>query len=134
MQISAEPIGSQYTTKEESDITELSLSPSGLRIIVTTCPLGSLERIWIEYLFINPRGFRFLDEGDLLRYWQSKIFINGYHLFKIQSGGWRDQEIQLSGMLSVTSTIEIFNEWFVCTSNRSLNVISVSPPFIREIK
>jgi hypothetical protein len=95
MHLTAEPVGTLYTTRNESDICELSLAMTGLRVVVETNPNGSEECLWVEYQFKFPRGFRFLDEGDLIRYWESNVFTRGYHLFEVSSGGWLEQETQL---------------------------------------
>ena len=70
----AKPIGTMYTIQNESDIAELSLGCSGLRVVVETNPNGSEERLLVEYQFEAPRGFRFLDECDLIRYWEKQDF------------------------------------------------------------
>jgi hypothetical protein len=132
MRLEAKPIGTMYTTRNESDIAELSLGCSGLRVVVETNPNGSEERLLVEYHFEAPRGFRFLDEGDLIRYWESKIFAHGYHLFEVLSGGWSEQEKQVPGMLSVTAAVDTFREWFICTTNGCVNVLSVNQPLVRE--
>ncbi len=127
----AEPQGALYSTRGESDICELSLDLTGLRVVVATSPHESLERLFVEYHFSQYRGFRFLDEGDLARYWESDTFRRGFHLFKIFSGGWLDQERILPGMLSTTAALGTCPEYFVCTTNGCLNVLS-SAPLIRE--
>lgn len=134
MRLAAEPVGSLYKTRVESDISELSLGITGLRVVVDTTAPGSNESVLVEYHFEVPRGFRFLDEGDLLRYWASNVFTHGYHLFEVKSGGWLEQEEQLPGMLSVTLAVGTFREWFICTTGRCVNVLSVNPPLIREFK
>jgi hypothetical protein len=129
MQISAQPIATSYASQGESDITEVLLGRSGLRVLVES---GKDERRSFEFHFEVPRGFRYLDEGDLLAYWQSKAFAGGHHLFEIVSGGWLDQERQHPGMLSTTDAVGTLREWFICTSNGCMNVLSVSEPLIRE--
>jgi hypothetical protein len=44
------------------------------------------------------------------------------------------QETQLPGMLSVSSGIGTFREWFVCTTNACANVLSAEPPLVREFR
>lgn len=39
--------------------------------------------------FKSYDGFRYLDEGDLMRYWESDVFSPPCHVFEIESGGWR---------------------------------------------
>lgn len=132
MRIDATPLGTLYTTRNESDICELALGPPGLRVVVDTNPNGSETQLFVEYHFDAPRGFRFLDEGDLIRYWESKVFTRGYHLFEISRGGWLEQEAQLSGMLNVTGAVGTYKEWFICTTNGCINILSASPPLVRE--
>ena len=134
MHIKAKAIGELYTTQHESDIVELVQGVAGLRVIVETQTNNNDKEIVIEYNFDVPRGYRFLDEGDLLRYWKSEVFTHGYHLFEITEGGWVDQETQMPGMLDVTSAVGTFKEWFICTTNGCLNVLSVHPPMVREIE
>jgi len=134
IKIAADPVGRQYATKGESDICELSLGASGLRAVVETRSHESDERIWVEYHFKIPRGFRFLDEGDLIPYWDSGVFTHGYHLFEITSGGWFSHELQIPGMVSVSEAIGNWREWFVCTSNGCLNVLTIEPPLVREFR
>jgi hypothetical protein len=132
MQLTARPVGSLKTTRRESDIAELSLGLTGLRVVVHVNHRDSDEQLQVEYYFDVPRGFRFLDEGDLLRYWDTGVFSGDHQLFEILSGGWIDQECKFPGMLSVTSAVGTFREWFICTSNGCINVLSVNEPLIRE--
>jgi len=132
MQISVKPVGRPYTGRDESDIVEASLGRSGLRVLVEAFPRDTDARLGIEFHFEVARGFRYLDEGDLLAYWQSKAFASGHHLFEIKAGGWLDQERQRTGMLSTTDAVGSFREWFICTSNGCMNVLSVNEPLIRE--
>jgi hypothetical protein len=134
MQLKARPVGTLHTTPRESDIAELSLGLTGLRVVVHVNRRDSDEQLQVEYQFDAPRGFRFLDEGDLLRYWETGVFSGDHHLFEILSGGWIDQECKFPGMLSVTSAVGTFREWFIRTSNGCINVLSVNEPLIREFK
>ena len=132
--IIANPVGSEYgltTEKSSSDISELDFSNSGLRIVVITSPRGSLQHLWLEYYFPRVRGFRLLEEIDLMRYWETNQFSSDHHLFEITFGGWLDQESQLPGMIE--HSIGARREWFIRTTNGSANVISGEQPLIREL-
>ncbi|MFD0755622.1 hypothetical protein ACFQ09_16815 [Massilia norwichensis] len=104
---------------------------SGLRVAVA---LGEDERgndQFLEIVFTAPRGFRYLDEGDLLPYWSSRAFdTSRYVVFEIKSGGWAEQETA-HGMLNVTAAFGGFREWVIVSSNACLNVISTVEPLIR---
>lgn len=132
MSISAKPLGKIYSNDIESDIVELSYSlAGGLRIIIDT-GTGKFTPVVLEVLFGDTRGFRCLDEGDLIRYWESNAFIDRYHVYEISSGGWISGETLDYGLLSVSSSVGQ-KEWFVVTTNFCVSVIGVSNPLMREL-
>ena len=112
-----------------SDVHSVNLDFSGLRIVLETAPSGSLEKLFLEYFFPNYYGFRLLEEIDLQNYWKEKIFSTRHHLYEIKEGGWLNQEVQY-GEFSRSS--EHVKEWFIKTSNASLNILAQHPPLIRE--
>ena len=50
------------------------------------------------YLIFNSVGFRVLDEGQLLDYWAKEDRAPGW-IWRMQSGGWFEQESDRSGFL-----------------------------------
>ncbi|HDL00870.1 MAG TPA: hypothetical protein ENH23_01380 [candidate division Zixibacteria bacterium] len=53
----------------------------------------------VTVVFFSPIGFRVLDEGDLLEFWEN--YHTGYGwLYKVVSGGWHDLESKRDGYLS----------------------------------
>lgn len=130
MHISATPFGNPYA-RNRSNIAEVSLGRSGLRVLVESRPNATGESLGLEIHFEVARGFRYLDEGDLLAYWQSEAFAQDHCLFEILSGGWLDQELQHAGMLTTTEAVGTFREWFICTSNGCMNVLSADEPLVR---
>ncbi len=130
LKLSATPIGGRYSQQSESDIVSLAYASGVLHLLIDTVS-GEGRQLSVEVEFDGPRGFRLLDEGDLLRYWEAKVFSPGHHVFEITSGGWRAQETQLSGMLSVSNAIGT-REWFVATSNTCVNVLCAAPPRVSE--
>jgi hypothetical protein len=128
--LSAKRLGARYAQRSESDIVELTYASGELRVVVGTMSADG-QNLQLDLKFDGPRGFRVLDEGDLIRYWEAKVFQAGYHLFEITSGGWRDQETQLPGMLSVSDAIGT-REWFVATTNTCINVLCAGPPRMSE--
>jgi hypothetical protein len=128
--LAASCIGARYAQGTESDVVELSYAAGELRVVVATRSVDGHD-LQVQFEFDGPRGFRVLDEGDLIRYWQARIFPPGYHLFEITSGGWRHQETQIPGMLSVSDAIDS-REWFVATTNTCINVLSAGPPRVSE--
>jgi hypothetical protein len=134
LHLAAQPTGRAYSGSS-SDIVELALAPpdpGGLRVVVATSPDGSHETVWVEYLFTRHHGFRYLDEGDLTRFWESGVFRSGHHLYRITSGGWLDQEFQVPGMFSAPAGLQ---EWFIATGNHSVSVAAgAEPPLVREFR
>ena len=126
-----ETFGPQIANLKNSDLCDLSLGFSGLRVAVC---LGEDEQgndRFVEIVFTAPRGFRYLDEGDLLPYWRSDAFdTSRYLVFEIRRGGWIEQE-ERSGMVNVTSAVGTYREWFITSSNACLNVISAAEPLVR---
>lgn len=126
-----EAVGPSIPKLKNSDLCDLSLGFSGLHVAVD---LGEDEHgndRFLEIMFTAPRGFRYLDEGDLLPYWRSGAFdTSSYLVFEIKSGGWAEQE-QQNGMLNVTAAVGTFREWLIVSSNACLNVVSAVEPLVR---
>lgn len=126
-----ETFGPPILKLKNSDLCDLSVGFSGLRVAVH---LGEDEQgndQFIDIVFTAPGGFRYLDEGDLLPYWSSKAFdTSNYLVFEIKRGGWAEQEEQ-SGMLNTTRAFGTYREWFIVSSNACLNVISEVEPLVR---
>ena len=111
-------------------IDGLTLDASGLRIVVYLGELESEPR-YLEVFFTDPRGFRYLDEGDLLPYWETGAFrALDQVVFEIKEGGWAEQE-EHAGLLNVTAAVGGHREWFIPTSSACLNVVSCSAPMVR---
>ena len=125
--------GNEYLTGSESDISEIFYSESGLRIVIATNTVQD-KPVYLEVFFEHIRGFRCLDEADLQYYWQGREFQNGYHVFQILKGGWLSGETLSEGILDVSSSPPLdTTEWFIATTNMSIQVLSPNTPVIREI-
>lgn len=128
-----EPFGPPIPNVHATDLCELSVGHAGLWAVVS---LGEDERgneTFAEIPFTAPRGFRYLDEGDLLPYWSSGDFDTAHHLlFEIKRGGWAEQE-EHGGFLNVTLAVGNYLEWFIASSNACLNVLSAAEPIVRLI-
>jgi hypothetical protein len=134
LHLAAEPVGRVYsgTSSDTVEIALASPNPGGLRVVVVTNAEGSHETVWVEYVFAWQRGFRYLDEGDLIRFWESGAFRSGQHLYRVTAGGWLDQELQVPGTFPVAAGLQ---EWFIATGNRSVSVIAgAEPPLVREFR
>ncbi len=129
MKFEVEPFGNEYRLDQESDIIEVNYGITGLRLTVIAATTMFTD-IYLDIHFDYVGGFRFLDEGDLIAYWQSEAFNSNYHIYKILSGGWANGEPLPEGILSAKSTFKSI-EWFIATTNGCLNVLG-SEPIIRE--
>jgi hypothetical protein len=133
MKLKVKPVEGSEIEGNHDDIVELSLGPSGLRIVIATLVKDDDDG-YLEAFFYNPRGFRYLDEGDLLAYWKSGAFAPRSHsIFEITSGGWMEQERRTQGMLDTTNAVGGLREWFIVTTNGCLNVIANTPPLMRKL-
>ncbi|HTQ99940.1 MAG TPA: hypothetical protein VMH83_08115 [Candidatus Acidoferrum sp.] len=74
--------------------------------------------------FFNTRGFRVLDEGDLLEFWKPENRLAGV-AWEIESGGWLDLEKTRSGFLSA---LHPAREFLVVGANECVSVIGTSIP------
>lgn len=76
--------------------------------------------------FERVRGFRLLDEGDLLEFWSERQ-PDGW-LWQIDEGGWRDLEKQRSGFV----TQDAATEYLIAGQNDCVSVLAHgSPKLIR---
>jgi hypothetical protein len=126
-----ETFGPPIPNLKNSDLCEVTFSSLVLHALIQLSANDDDEDRFLEIVFKGPRGFRYLDEGDLLPYWRSKAFDNSSHLVhEVKRGGWAEQEEQ-SGMLNVTAAIGSHREWLVVSSNGCLSVIATTEPLIR---
>ena len=81
----------------------------------------------IHVVFESLRGYRVLDEGDLLEFWEPDSRADGW-LWKVIKGGWLDLESTRSGFVS--GLTGIYDEYLILGQNECVSVISNSPPVI----
>ncbi len=133
MNLEAKPLGNEYRFDgKESDIVEVLDTQSGLRIIVSTW-VDSINETLLEVYFRRVHAYRYLDEGDLIAYWETEKFRSPHHVYEIAKGGWLTGEVVEPGILEIARSFE-FREWFICTTNGCMNVLAASPPEITELK
>lgn len=95
----------------ESDIYDIHFSSDGLSLSIFTLN-ESNHQADLMINFKSYDGFRYLDEGDLMRYWESDVFSPPCHVFEIESGvwrleagGWNNGERLESDILSASSVL-----------------------------
>jgi hypothetical protein len=130
MNLEVKSFGEEYFLEEESNIEEFFFTYSGLRIIIETQKAKFVPTL-LEVFFRYINGFRCLDEGDFIAYWESSKFKSAHHIYEILSGGWSSGEVTESGILTVSS-IEP-REWFIKTTNKCVTVLSADEPLLRDL-
>jgi hypothetical protein len=83
----------------------------------------------IEVCFHQPIGFRCLDEGDLLEFWESEQITSNW-LLQIHESGWLAQESNRHGFLSKYTEL---SEYLIKGCNECLNVLSTDKPLINLV-
>ncbi|RKR11954.1 hypothetical protein C8C83_3713 [Flavobacterium sp. 90] len=82
----------------------------------------------IYVIFKNVVGFRVLDEGNLLEFWNPDVRVPGW-IWKVESGGWFELEKLRNGFVSQHHSID-HNEYLISSINDCVSVISTSEPII----
>jgi len=84
----------------------------------------------LEITFHQPIGFRCLDEGDLLEFWDNSEITNNW-IVEIHNSGWLEQESNRKGFLSRTSELR---EFLVMGQNDCISVLDTNSPNIKLIE
>ena len=92
--MTAKPLENDIYTGNYTYIESLTYDLEDLKIIVVVD--NSLK---IEVTFNQPIGFRCLDEGDLLEFWQQDVITRNW-ILQIFESGWLEQESKRSGFLT----------------------------------
>ena len=82
-----------------------------------------------DIVFKDAIGFKCLDEGDMLHYWNHEIMIKNW-LVEISTGGWMDLESSTNGFVSVHN--QNCREFFVMGINDCVSIIAFSEPEIKQ--
>ncbi|MEP1382421.1 MAG: hypothetical protein ABJK64_01365 [Paraglaciecola sp.] len=121
-----EPFGPKTDLKyHESDIYKIHCDGSGCFFTLDTTNENG-ERVDLIIEFDELNGFRYLDEGDLMYYWDNASF-RYYNVFKIIEGGWLTGEAIEKGVLTISKQLDL-QEWLIVTTNGCINALSYNPP------
>ena len=102
---------------------DYTINPS--RLIIHYHSNGN-EDINYDIVFEQPRGFKCLDEGDMVNYWENKQLVDNW-LFEIISGGWLDQEDNAGGFCSKALG---FREFLITGVDDCVSILSNREPII----
>lgn len=82
--------------------------------------------------FERVKGFRVLDEGDLLEFWPTCSWSSGGWLWEVHEGGWFDFESTRPGFIYMK--YEGASEYLVTGENECVSVISYDHPVITTVR
>ena len=85
----------------------------------------------IYLTFKNVEGFRVLDEGNLMEFWNNETRSNGW-LWKVKKGGWHDQEKERDGFFTGKAHLADYDEYMIVGIGMCLNLIGGIEPIITE--
>lgn len=79
--------------------------------------------------FENIIGFRVLDEGDLLEFWDNDLRLNSW-FWNIEKGGWTDLERSRNGFISGLHNDS--TEYLILGINDCISIIANDKPKVSE--
>jgi len=109
-----------------SDIDTLQFTTEGLTLTVLREIDSDGQVRGLRVFFPAASAVRYLDEGDLVRYWNSDGFIRSRHVLEVTEGGWADEENDLQGFATER------REWLVVTGKGCVSVFAKLEPTIHE--
>ncbi len=104
---------SLYGVEDKINIDHITYDGSLCIKVKTPSKEGSI-------IFESPRGFRLLDEADLLECWPHFSSDKGW-FFKINSGGWLAHESKRNGFAEEMHSLDI--EYFIAGEDDCISVI-----------
>ena len=120
--------------KLDSGVTSIELASINFDQWILTVSLrtyGSSGEVngMVALVFTEVRGFRCLDEGDMLNYpWPENAASSYFH--KMEPGGWQEQEEKYGN-----AVMGIGAEYLVATENECLCVLaSRDPVVVRDVE
>ncbi len=123
-QVFAESMQCGYRFQSKAALTAVRYDTRVLAVQLTSPGDGVIASLEFE----DVVGFRLLDEGNLLEFWPNCSSAHGW-LFRIERGGWFDQELTRKGFLHDKSTG--ICEYFVASQNDCINVLAGTPPRLK---
>ena len=97
------------------------------RLTITLKFLKKVNPVYVT--FDNIIGFRVLDEGDLLEFWDNDLRLNSW-FWNVEKGGWTDLEKSRSGFVSGSHNNS--TEYLIIGINDCISIIANDKPKINE--
>lgn len=85
-----------------------------------------------ECVFEDVEGFRVLDEGDMMEFWDERSRSQGW-LWEIQKGVWLDLEIDRQSAITLKTLPKGLKEYLIAGSGKCLNILCYSEPKVTLI-
>jgi hypothetical protein len=85
----------------------------------------------IYVTFKRIRGFRVLDEGNLLEFWNPAVRIPGW-IWLVENGGWFDLEKKRGGFVESNHDNELLKEYLITGINDCISIFSTCEPEIKD--
>ena len=105
------------------EIVGLNYDGGVLKVTVTFHPTGGIA----QAVFGSVRGFRLLDESDLLEFWAREERPGGW-IWRVTEGGWFDLESLRGGF--ITGMTEGYLEFLLIGQSDCVSVIAGAAPEI----
>ena len=118
--IKAELLDTEIVLGDNPFVKEVFYNLESLVITLDPDTSGKTLRV----IFDTVRGFRCLDEGDLLDFWANE-FIQANWFFEITAGGWLDYEDERGGFISKALG---YREFLICGVDDCVSVLAGEPP------
>ena len=127
MNLTPVPVARQYEPSAAyAGLPEIAAINYDLWLLRITAHFPDLDHP-VYVTFDAPRGFRVLDEGDLLEFWDKDVRADGW-LWQVDSGGWLDLESSREGFVS--GLTGGYSEYLILGQHECLSVITNSGPTI----
>jgi|SRR5882672_5114541 len=126
-EVKLKPVSVDGVASTGTEVIAVGFDIRVLRVTVEFRP----TRDWVYIDFSFPRGFRVLDEGDLVEYWRAPHAQESF-LFEVESGGWLDLEAQRSGFVS-TQRKDV-TEYLVAGEEACVSVLAIERPHVAVCK
>ena len=123
--LKVKPFDSLPYSDESSEILNIDYDLWTLRI---TLKFFKSDNV-IYVVFKNVIGFRVLDEGNLLEYWNPEIRVSGW-MWEVEEGGWFDMEKLRTEFVEGLYENKLRKEYLLSGINDCVSVITTSKPEI----
>ena len=113
-----------------SDLPEIVNINYDLWTLRITLSFEKIDRP-IYVTFKRIRGFRVLDEGNLLEFWNPAVRVPGW-IWLVENGGWFDLEKFREGFVESYHDNEFLQEYLITGINDCISIFASCEPEIKD--